>query len=164
MLCGETSYAEMAVSGRANKLVSRDFLKIRHSIPLHFTFSPVFWMIDPKALDAAFGRVLAQITVPVGDGDVIDIDGKALRGARDKGESARTRMKVSAFAARLRLTLATTAADLGGELEAALEVLGLIVDLSRFGAAPLMAYYETKEMNYGNRQNENGTNSSRSCS
>lgn len=35
-------------------------------------------------------------------------------------------MMVSAYAARLRLTLATVAADPGGELEAALEVLGLI--------------------------------------
>ena len=51
----------------------------------------------------------------LGDGDVIAIDGKALRGARDKGQSAgqgaRTRMMVSAYAARLRLTLATVAAD-----------------------------------------------------
>ena len=76
-------------------------------------------MIDPKALDAAFGRVLTQVAVLLGDGDVIAIDGKALRGARDKGQSARTRMMVSAYAARLRLTLATVAADNGGELEAA---------------------------------------------
>jgi len=54
------------------------------------------------------------------------VDGKALRGARDKGESARSRMMVSAYAARLRLTLATVTADNGGELEAAREILGLI--------------------------------------
>jgi len=54
------------------------------------------------------------------------VDGKALRGARDKGESARTRMMVSAYAARLRLTLATVVADQGSELEAAREILGLI--------------------------------------
>ena len=35
-------------------------------------------------------------------------------------------MMVSVCAARLRLTLATVAADPGGEREAALEVLGLI--------------------------------------
>jgi hypothetical protein len=107
-------------------MFSGGFPKLKHSIPSHDTFSTVFRMIDPKALDAAFGRVLAQIAVLLGDGDVIAIDGKALRGARDKGQSARTRMMVSAYAARLRLTLATVAADPGGELEAALEVLGLI--------------------------------------
>ena len=126
VLCGATSCAEMADFGRAKEHVFRGFLKLKHSIPSHDTFSTVFRMIDPKALDAAFGRVLAQIAVLLGDGDVIAIDGKALRGARDKGQSARTRMMVSAYAARLRLTLATVAADPGGELEAALEVLGLI--------------------------------------
>jgi predicted transposase YbfD/YdcC len=54
------------------------------------------------------------------------MDGKALRGARDKDESARTRMMVSAYAARLRLTLATVSADKGSELDAAREILGLI--------------------------------------
>jgi hypothetical protein len=33
-------------------------------------------MIDPKALDAAFGQVLAKITALLGEGDVIAIDGK----------------------------------------------------------------------------------------
>jgi len=126
VLCGATSCAEMADFGRPKKHLFRDFLKLKHSIPSHDTFSTVFRMIDPKALDAAFGRVLAQIAVLLGDGDVIAIDGKALRGARDKGQSARARMMVSAYAARLRLTLATVATDSGGELEAALEVLGLI--------------------------------------
>ncbi len=59
-------------------------------------------------------------------GEVIAIDGKALRGAGDKGQSARTRMMVSACAARLCLTLATVAADQGRKLDARLEVPGLI--------------------------------------
>jgi len=126
VLCGATSCAEMADFGRAKEHVFRGFLKLKHAIPSHDTFSTVFRMIDPKALDAAFGRVLAEIAALLGDGDVIAIDGKALRGARDKGQSARTRMMVSAYAARLRMTLATVAADNGGELEAAIEVLGLI--------------------------------------
>ncbi|WP_323038094.1 transposase family protein [Pararhodobacter sp.] len=53
----------MAGFGRAKAHVFRDFLKPRHSIPSHDTFSTVFRMIDPKVLDAAFGRVLAQIAV-----------------------------------------------------------------------------------------------------
>ena len=72
-----------------------DFLTLRHSVPLHDTFSTVFRMIDPKALNAAFGQVLARITALLGEGDVIEIDGKALRGARDKGESARTRTSLT---------------------------------------------------------------------
>jgi predicted transposase YbfD/YdcC len=126
VLCGATSCAEMAAFGSSKERVFRDFLKLRHATPSHDTFSAVFRMIDPKALDAAFGQVLADVAALLGDGDVIAIDGKALRGARDAGESARTRMMVSVYAARLRLTLASVPADRGTELEAAIEALGLI--------------------------------------
>ena len=126
VLCGATSCAEMAAFGRAKESVFRGFLKLKHAVPSHDTFSAVFRMIDPKALDAAFGRVLADVATLLQDGDVIAVDGKALRGARDAGESGRTRMMVSAYAARLRLTLASVPADRGTELEAAIEALGLI--------------------------------------
>jgi len=33
-------------------------------------------MIDPKALDAAFGKVFADVAALLKDGDVIAIDGK----------------------------------------------------------------------------------------
>ena len=117
VLCGATSCAEMSAFGRAKESIFREFLKLKHAIPSHDTFSVVFRMIDPKALDAAFGRVLADVTALLHEGDVIAIDGKALRGARDKGESARTRMMVSAYASRLRLTLASVTADRGTELD-----------------------------------------------
>jgi predicted transposase YbfD/YdcC len=126
VLCGATSCAEMAAFGRSKERVFREFLKLRHAVPSHDTFSAVFRMIDPKALDAAFGRVLADIAARIRDGDVIAIDGKALRGARDRKQSTRTRMMVSAYAAQLRLTLATVPADGGQELDAAIEALGLI--------------------------------------
>lgn len=126
VLCGATSCAEMAAFGRAKERVFRAFLRLRHAVPSHDTFSAVFRMLDPKALDAAFGRVLADIAGLLGEGDVIAIDGKILRGSRDRADGGRTRMMVSAYAARLRLTLASVPAEKGGELEAALEVLGLI--------------------------------------
>ena len=126
VLCGATSCADMAAFGRAKERVFRDFLKLRHAIPSHDTFSAVVRMIDPKALDAAFGRVLAEIIALLAEGDVIAIDGKVLRGSRDRSAAGRTRTMVSAYASRLRLTLAAVPAEKGGELEAALEVLGLI--------------------------------------
>ncbi|WP_275450486.1 ISAs1 family transposase [Octadecabacter arcticus] len=92
VLCGSTSCAEMAAFGRAKESFFRNFLKLKHAIPSHDTFSEVFRIIDPKALDAAFSKVLADVTKLLKDGDIIAIDGKALRGARDPSESARTRM------------------------------------------------------------------------
>ncbi|ULB12055.1 ISAs1 family transposase (plasmid) [Cereibacter azotoformans] len=126
VLCGATSCAEMSAFGRAKELVFKDFLKLRHAIPSHDTFLAVFRVIDPKVLDAAFGRVRAEIAGLLGEGDVVAIDVKVLRGSRERAEGGRTRMMVSAYAARLRLTLASVPADRGDELEAALEVLGLI--------------------------------------
>ena len=62
VLCGATSCAEMSAFGRAKESIFRDFLKLKHAIPSHDTVSTVFRMIDPKALDAAFGQVLADVT------------------------------------------------------------------------------------------------------
>lgn len=62
-----------------------DFLKLRHAVPSHGTFSAVFRVIDPKELDAAFGRVLADVAALLREGDVTAVDGKALRGDRDAG-------------------------------------------------------------------------------
>lgn len=61
VLCGASSCAEMAAFGRAKESLFRGFLKLKHAIPTHDTFSAVFQMIDPKALDAAFGNVLADV-------------------------------------------------------------------------------------------------------
>jgi hypothetical protein len=57
---------------------------------------------------------------------VIAIDGKSLNGAYEKGQKSSPRMMVSAYAAGLRLTLATLAAEDRNEVDAALEVIGLL--------------------------------------
>ena len=67
VLCGVVSCAEMADFGRAKEHVFRGFLKLRHAIPSHDTFSTVFRMIDPMVPDAAFGRVLAEIAARLGN-------------------------------------------------------------------------------------------------
>ena len=126
VLCGATSCVEMSAFGRAKAHIFRDFLNLKHEIPSHDTFSTVFRMIDPKALDAAFGQIFADVEALMADGDVVAIDGKSLRGARGKGQSVNARMMVSAYASRLRLTLSSVPADHGTELDAALKALGLI--------------------------------------
>jgi hypothetical protein len=111
----------MAEFGRAKLKFLKRFLKLRHGVPSHDTFSTVFRMLDPKALDAAFGRLTATLVAALAKGGVIAIDGKSLKGAYEKGEKSSPRMMVSAYAAGLRLTLATVAAKDGNEVDAALE-------------------------------------------
>lgn len=126
VLCGAQGCAEMAQFGRVKLEFFRRFLKLKHGIPSHDTFSCLFRMIDPKALDAAFGQITARLVAALAKGGVIAIDGKSLKGAYDKGQKSSPKMMVSAYAAGLRLTLATVAAKNGNEVDAALEVIGLI--------------------------------------
>ena len=126
VLCGARSCSEMAEFGREKIKLLKRFLKLKHGIPSHDTFSTVLRMLDPKALDAAFGRITAGLVAALAKGGVIAIDGKSLKGAYDKGEKSSPRMMVSAYAAGLRLTLATVAAKDRNEVDAGLEVLGLI--------------------------------------
>jgi predicted transposase YbfD/YdcC len=126
VLCGAQSCAEMAEFGREKIKLFKRFLKLGHGIPSHDTFSYLFRMIDPKALDAAFGQITARLVAALAKGGVIAIDGKSLKGAYDKGGKSAPKMMVSAYAAGLRLTLATVAARDRNEVDAALEVIGLI--------------------------------------
>jgi len=126
VLCGAQHCVEMAEFGRAKLKFLKRFLKLRHGIPSHDTFSAVFRILDPKALDAAFGRLTSTLVAALAKGGVIAIDGKSLKGAYEKGEKSSPRMMVSAYATGLRLTLATVAAKDRNEVEAALEVVGLL--------------------------------------
>ena len=126
VLCGAQHCSEMAAFGRAKLKFLKRFLKLKHGIPSHDTFSTVLRMLDPKALDAAFGRLTATLVAALAKGGVIAIDGKSLKGAYEKGEKSSPRMMVSAYATGLRLTLATVAAKGRNEVYAALEVIGLI--------------------------------------
>jgi hypothetical protein len=116
----------MAEFGRAKRKFLRRFLKLSHGVPSHDTFSNVFRTLDPKALDAAFGRLTATLVAVLAKGGVIAIDGKSLNGAYEKGKKSSPRIMVSAYAAGMRLTLATLAAKDRNEVDAALEVIGLL--------------------------------------
>src|SRR5262249_62017537 len=113
-------------SAGAKREVLKRFLKPQHGIPSHDTLSTVVRMRDPKALGAAFGRLTATPATALAKGGVIAIDGKSLKGAYEKGAKSSAKMMVSAYATGLRLTLATVAAKDRNEVDAALEVIGLI--------------------------------------
>ena len=98
VLCVARSCSEMAEFGRKKIKLLKCFLKLKHGIPSHDTFSTVLRMLDQKALDAAFGRLTARLVATLANGGVIAIDGKSLKGAYDKGEKSSPRMMVSAYA------------------------------------------------------------------
>jgi hypothetical protein len=79
VLCGALHHAEMAEFGCAKLKFLKRFLKLKHSIPSHDTFSTHLRILDPKALDVAFGRLFGTLVAALAKGGVIDIDRKSLK-------------------------------------------------------------------------------------
>jgi predicted transposase YbfD/YdcC len=129
VLCGATHCTEMVLFARARIELLRQFIPLEHGVPSHDTFSRVLAALDPLAFNAAFARFMAAFgaearrDVPKGQ---IAIDGKSLRRAYAKGCAHMPPLVVTAFACDSFMSLAQTAAQKGGEAQAAIEVLKLL--------------------------------------
>lgn len=125
---GAKSCCEMALFGRSKEAFLREFLPLQHGIPSHDTFSRVFRLLDPQAFEEAFRSFVAAFAKANGItlGGVVSIDGKALRGAYERGKSATPLHMVNVFAAEARMVLAARQAPGRNEAKGALEVLGML--------------------------------------
>ena len=128
-LCGARHCSDIAEFGQAKEGLLRSVLTLAHGVPSHDTFSRVFRLLDPQAFEAAFRRftaafaAAAKMARPKG---VVAIDGKALRGAYERGQSHMPRVMVTAWGAATRMTLASRLARGGNEAEAALQLVALL--------------------------------------
>lgn len=123
-LCGARTCEAMSEFGHSKQALLGEFLSLKHGIPSHDTFSRVFRLLDPVAFERAFREFMAKFVE--GLSGVVAIDGKALRGACEKGKSHMPRMMVGAFAAETRLTLAGIEAKDGNERLSALQLIELL--------------------------------------
>ena len=126
VLCGARNCSEMELFGIAKEALLRRILKLPYGIPSHDTFSAVFRALDPTSFAQAFGRFTATFAQALGANEVVAIDGKAMRGAFEKGKRTAPRMLVTAWGARTRLTLAGMPVQEGNEAKAAIKLLSLI--------------------------------------
>jgi predicted transposase YbfD/YdcC len=128
VLCGAETCADMAEFGQAKERLLRLFLRLEHGIPSHDTFSRVFRLLKPEAFDAAFRRFMAafakanQLKLT----GVVAIDGKALRGAFERGQRSEPLHLVNVWAVEARLSLAQHKAPGRNETAGALQVLNLL--------------------------------------
>lgn len=130
MLCGATSCTEMAFFAEGRLELLRQFVPLEGGAPSHDTFSRVFRVLDPEALAAAFGRVMAAFGEAArGTAGQVAIDGKSLRRAYEKGRSHMPPLVVTVFECETFLSLRQALSAAGGEAEAAIEALKLL-DLS----------------------------------
>lgn len=128
VLGGAKSCYDMALFGRSKKDLFREILGLEHGIPSHDTFSRVFRMLDPDAFEKAFQQFMAAFAKAnrIDLSGVIAIDGKALRGAYDRGKAATPLHMVNVFAVEARMALASRKAPGRNEAKGALQLLRML--------------------------------------
>jgi len=128
VLCGAETCSDMAEFGQAKEGLLRLFLRLEHGIPSHDTFSRVFRLLEPKAFEAAFRRFMVAFAKAnrLNLTGVVAVDGKALRGAFERGSRYEPLHLVNVFAVEARMSLAQQKAPGRNETAGALEVLALL--------------------------------------
>ncbi len=108
VLCGADDFVGMATFGAAQERWLRTVLALPGGVPSHDTFGRVFAALDPEAFQACFPAWVRAVA-PGTAGQVVPIDGKALRGARGGESGQATLHMVSAWASASRLVLGQVA-------------------------------------------------------
>lgn len=128
VVCGAASCSEISEFGRSKKELLRLFLRLEHGIPSHDTFSRVFRLLDPAAFEGSFRQFMTTFAKANGLklSGVVAVDGKALRGAYQRGAKATPLHLVNVFAVEARMALAQQKAPGRNETAGALEVLELL--------------------------------------
>ncbi len=109
MLTGGRTCVDMESFGRAWEPRLRKFMKLGHGIPSHDAFSDLFKALCPSGL----GTALLRMAQDWGDalGDVVAVDGKALRRSFEDAARRSSLHLVQAFSAQAKLTLAQLAVE-----------------------------------------------------
>ena len=150
VLSGAESWNDIEDYATAKREWFQTFLRLPGGIPSHDTFNRVFAALNPEELErgfAAWVRSIAQLTA----GEVIAIDGKALRGTRQAGQKAIVHM-VSAWASGNNLVLAQRKVDDKSneitaipKLLAALELTATVVTIDAIGCQRAIAQQITEQ-------------------
>lgn len=112
VICGADGWAQVELFGNSKKQFFESFLSLRHGIPSHDTLGRVFARLNPDAFEACFTAWTRSLSQDVAAGELISIDGKALRRsfqhAWDKSGMAHL---VSAFVSGNRMVFGQLAVD-----------------------------------------------------
>lgn len=109
VICGAETWNDIENYGKSKEDWLRKHLNLPHGIPSHDTFNRLFSLLDPKQLENSFikwVKSLAEIT----SGEIVSIDGKTIRGSRNKGSKTFVHM-VSAWANTNHLLLGQVKVD-----------------------------------------------------
>ena len=95
-VAGAENWEEIALFGELKEEWLKQWLELPNGIPSHDTFERVFRKLDPKAFQERFIEWVKAVFA-ITEGQVVDIDGKTLRGTRDETGKANLHL-VSAWA------------------------------------------------------------------
>jgi len=109
ILTGGKDCSDMALFGELKEPFLRQFLRLRHGIPSHNTFSRVFRLLDPVPFEACFTRFMQRFAETLQG--VVAIDGKTLRRSFDRAVGKSPLHMVHAWSADQRLLLGQLAVD-----------------------------------------------------
>lgn len=131
ILCGGDSFYDMEEFGEVRRDWLKTFLRLRNGAPKHDTYNRIFQALDPERFSDCLSRWTQSVRAVLG-GEVVALDGKAMRRALKKGEDPR--VIVSAWATESGLLLGQRKVkDKSNEITAvpellrALELAGCIV-------------------------------------
>lgn len=143
LLCGGESFNDMEEFGKAKQDWFKTFLELPAGIPSHDTFNRLFAALDPQPFLECFLRWTQSLRTAIA-GEIVAIDGKALRRAVQRGQSAK--YIVNAWARQNGLVLGQVkVADKSNEITAvpqllrALELAGCIVTVDAMGCQKKIA-------------------------
>lgn len=127
VLCGAESYPAIEDFGVEREEWLRRFLELPEGIPSHDTFNRVLRLLDPVEFQRCFLQWM-QAVAAVTAGEVVAIDGKALRRSFAKGTGKRAIHMVSAWASENGVVLGQRKVDTkSNEITAIPELLDLLV-------------------------------------
>jgi predicted transposase YbfD/YdcC len=124
VLCGAEDCTDMALFAEAKLDLLRQVVRLEHGAPSHDTFSRVFRRLQPEPFEAAFARFTRAFAGAL-DG-VVAIDGKALRGAYERGRKATPLHLVNVWAAEARLAIGQRLAPKRNEVAGVKQALALL--------------------------------------
>lgn len=127
VICGAQHWTQIEDFGLAKEVWFKTFLRLENGIPSHDTFGDFFAALDPEAFGTCFIRWVEALAVHTA-GDIISIDGKALRKSFDKASSKAAIHMVSAFSSANELVLGQLKiSDKSNEITAVPKLLELLV-------------------------------------
>jgi predicted transposase YbfD/YdcC len=124
VLCGAEDCTDMALFARSKLAFLRQVVTLEHGPPSHDTFSRVFRLIEPEPFEAAFAKFATAFAGKLKG--VVAIDGKALRGAYERGCKTSPLHLVNVWAAEARVVIGQRLAPGRNEVLGAQQALALL--------------------------------------